>query len=282
MNEWISREELLADPSRANELSAQALGHNDVPVIPEPPVDFITFPGGLMHGGQVIRTAQVRELNGSDEEALSRALKSGNAVHLIDTLLTRGTVRLGSEKADPVVLKQLLIGDRNELIVGIRNATYGEEFSIENWICPACGSDNNISFNLKTDLDRRTLEDPANPKITVDLRKGGSAVVRLPNGYDEEVFTIPGVTRSESNSLMLRQCLISVTDKDGRTVRANENPSLVSNLSIPDRAAIVKAVIDQQPGPQFFKISFTHEGCGKEVSLALGVGDLFLELFGVL
>jgi hypothetical protein len=282
VNEWISREELLADPSRANALSAQALGHNDIPVIPEPPTDFVNFPGGLMHGGQIIKTAQVRELNGSDEEALSRALKSGNAVHLIDTLLARGTVKLGSEPADPVVLKQLLIGDRNELIVGIRNATYGEVFEIENWICPSCGSDNNISLNLRTDLDRRTLEDPANPTITVDLRKGGQALMRLPNGYDEEMFTVPGITRSESNSLMLRQCLISVTDKDGKATRAKENLSLVTNLSIPDRAAIVKAVIDRQPGPQFFKIDFTHEGCGKEVSLALGVGDLFLELFSVL
>lgn len=282
MNDWISRDELLADPARANELSAMALGHNEIPVVPEPPTDLVTFPGGLMHGGQLIRTAQVRELNGSDEEALSRALKSGSAVHLIDTLLTRGTVKLGSEKADPIVLKQLLIGDRNELVVGIRNATYGDMFEIENWICPSCGSDNNISFNLRTDLDRTTLKDPANPTIEVPLRKGGKAVVRLPNGYDEEMFTVPGITRSESNSLMLRQCLISVTDKDGKVTRANENPALVTNMSIPDRAAIVKAVVDQQPGPQFFKISFTHEGCGKEVSLALGVGDLFLELFGVL
>jgi hypothetical protein len=282
VEEWISRDELLADPARANALSAQALGHNDIPVMPEPPMDFVTLPGGLMHGGQLIRTAQVRELNGSDEEALSRALKSGNAVHLMDTLLTRGTVMLGGDKADPIILKQLLIGDRNELIVGIRNATYGEDFEIDNWVCPACGSDNNISLNLRTDLDRTTLEDPSNPTITVSLRKGGKALVRLPNGYDEEVFTTPGITRSESNSLMLRQCLISITDKDGKVTRANENPALAVNLSIPDRASIVKALVDHQPGPQFFKISFTHEGCGKEVSLALGVGDLFLELLGVL
>lgn len=282
MNEWVSRDELLADPSRANALSEQALGVNQVPVIPDPPVDFVTFPGGLMHGGQVIKTAQVRELNGSDEEALSRAMKSGSAVHLIDTLLQRGTVKLGNEGAEPIVLKQLLIGDRHELILAIRNATYGEDFEIENWICPNCGTDNNISLNLRTDLDRVTLEDPSNPTIEVPLRKGGKAVVRFPNGYDEEASLMPGITRSESNTVLLSKCLVSVTDKTGKTVRADQSLGLASGLSIPDRAAIVKAIIERQPGPQFTMINFVHEGCGKEVSLALGVADLFQELFGVL
>ncbi len=282
MNEWISRDELLADPSRANALSEQALGVNQVPVIPDPPMDFVTFPGGLMHGGQVIKTAQVRELNGSDEEALSRAMRSGNAVHLIDTLLQRGTVKLGNDSPDPVVMKQLLVGDRHELILAIRNATYGEDFEIENWVCPNCGTDNNISLNLRTDLDRVTLEDPSNPVTEVTLRKGGKAVIRFPNGYDEEASLMPGITRSESNTVLLSKCLVSVTDKDGKVIRADQSLGLASNLSIPDRAAIVKAIIERQPGPQFMKISFTHEGCGKEVSLALGVADLFQELFGVL
>jgi hypothetical protein len=282
VNEWISRDELLADPSRANALSEQALGINQVPMIPDPPVDFVTFPGGLMHGGQVIKTAQVRELNGSDEEALSRAMRSGNATHLIDTLLLRGTVKLGNEAPDPVILKQLLIGDRHELILAIRNATYGEDFEIENWICPQCGTDNNISLNLRTGLDRVTLEDPSNPTMEIPLRKGGNAVVRFPNGYDEEASVVPGITRSEGNTVLLSKCLVSVTDKSGQTIRADQSLTLASNLSIPDRATIVNAIITKQPGPQFTKIDFVHEGCGKQVSLALGVADLFLELFGVL
>lgn len=282
MNEWISRDELLADPSKANALSEKALGVNNIPVMPEPPDDFVNLPGGLVHGGVTIRTAQVRELNGSDEEALSRAVRSGNATHLIDTLLERGTVKVGNEKASPVLLKQLLIGDRNELAIAIRNATYGENFEIENWVCPECGADNNISLNLKTDLDRVVLDDPGNPVFEVPLRKGGKAVVRYPNGYDEEASVLPGITKSESNTLLLRKCLVSVTDKTGKITRADQSLSIASDLSIPDRAAIIKAIVDKQPGPKFYRVDFVHDGCGKEVSLALGIADMFRELFSVL
>ena len=53
--------------------------------------------------------------------------------------------------------------------------------------------------------------------------------------------------------------------------------SVTLNLSIPDRRAIIKALADKQPGPRLNEVKFTHQACGNEVTLLIGIGDLFLD-----
>jgi hypothetical protein len=280
--QWVTREELLADPGMANSLSQQALGTPVMPVIDDVPDDLVELPGGLIHGGQVIRKATIKELDGSDEEALSRAIKSNDPRHFLDTLINRGCVAVGHLPATPDLLNQLYIGDRNEIAIAIRNATYGDEFKLDSWTCPYCNGQSDISFNLKTDLERTRLTDPGKDgMVEVKLRKGGTAVARFPNGYDEAAFmSDANWSKAEINSEMLRRCVHTLTDAKGVTIRVQEQPSFITKLNIPDRAKIVNAIIENQPGPKFTVIEFEHEECKNRVSFALGLGDLFLELVG--
>jgi hypothetical protein len=274
----FSREEALADPEAVNAAISAALGAPQLPVIDDAPSDLVTLPGGLAYGGKVIKTAIVRELNGSDEEALSRAIKSNNGFHFIDTLLSRGTVSVGNYPATPDILAAMLLGDRDELLMAIRIATYGPDFELDEWVCPSCEAKTDLRFPLDA-IDRVSLPGmSAEPVITVPLKRGATATVRFPNGEDQKAMSDPSWTATERSSELLRRCVKTISSADGNVTHVAAFPSAVSGMSIPDRRTILAAVYDQAPGPRFQEISFVHEECQKEVKLALSPVDMFREL----
>ena len=111
------------NPALANKLIEEAVAEK--PMLKEveitPPSDtIVTLPGGYITStGEVITEAEVRELNGKDEEAISKAINLGRA---LITILQRGTVKIGTETATETMLDQMLIGDRDQLLLGILKA----------------------------------------------------------------------------------------------------------------------------------------------------------------
>jgi hypothetical protein len=107
----------------ANDLVQKALTetapveHNDVTLPSETLVD---LPGGLIFNGEVIKTAEVRELNGRDEEAIGR---QGASARIWNTILTRAVVSIGNLPASEDLLDKMLVGDRDALLLGIFRAT---------------------------------------------------------------------------------------------------------------------------------------------------------------
>lgn len=276
-----TREEALASPGKTNadvDAILSGAGVNDAPEVEAPPADLVKLPGGLVQGGKVRKSAVVRELNGSDEEALSRALQSGSVFHFMDVLIERGTVSVGDLQATPEILKSLLIGDRDELALAIRIATYGDEMSIERWTCPACQKMSDISFSLAEDVERKTLK-AEDGVFEVSLRKGATAKVRLPNGADQDaLFEDDDWTTAQRNTILISRCVLSYTDPDGQEFNMAAFPSMSLNFSIPDRQKIIREISERQPGPRYNEIGFTHQECKNEVVLALGVRDLFRDL----
>jgi hypothetical protein len=272
MDNFISREEALADPGRVNDLIAKLTGSDQLPVIADAPNDFVTLPSG--------KQATVRELTGADEEALARAMKSNNAFHFIDTLLQRGTETISGYPATPESIGRLLLGDRDELLIQIRVATYGGDFELDGWSCPHCGGQTDIKFSLANDIERVLSfeESGGEPGFDISLRRGAVASVRFPTGEDQLACSDPKWTSTERNSEMLRRCVKSITKADGQVIQVQAFPSAIAAMNIPDRRAIVDAIFDKQPGPRYTNIQFVHGECQKEVTLALSMIDLFRDL----
>ena len=90
-----------ANPALANQLLTKALDEAPVEMTPEiviPSDTVVDLPGGFITAaGEIVRTAEVRELNGRDEEAISKATNLGRALM---TILQRGTVKIGTEGAN--------------------------------------------------------------------------------------------------------------------------------------------------------------------------------------
>lgn len=252
----------------------------DFPEPPEPESDIVILPGGLVRGDAVYRTVHVRELNGEDEEKIFRALASRNAFHLLDTILSCGVVRIGDldENESRRALPDLLIGDREAVLLGIRCMTYDDTVDVTNWPCPSCGEKTKVKLNIREDVEVRRLTDPVKETtFTVHLRKGGTALVAMPTGADQAVVG-ENTERNiaERNTLLLQRCVREVDLPGGQKIIVAGFPSYVKGMGIKDRRSILEEIVSRQPGPQYTSIKFTHLSCGKEVTLGLDLADLFL------
>lgn len=261
------------NPEAANAVIEEALGNkpDTQPVLVEAPPDTqVTLPGGFIdpETGDVIKVAEVRELTGADEELLAKATKTNNLNRFITTLLNCGVVAVGDKPATPDLLKRMLVGDRDAMIMGIRQATYGDSIDMD-LICPKCGNKIEITYSLSKDVPVRTLDDPADQEFTVTLRDGRKAEVRLVTGADQEaVFNQGAKTSAELNTLLLFRCVQTIA---GDTVRVDD----ILRLGMKDRKTLIEAIYDRQPGPKYSEVKQECDSCGSSFEVPLDLADLF-------
>ena len=281
-NEFIDP---LRNPSGANsDIAAIFNGDSKAgskPVASPPADPFIRLPGGLVLGmsdRDVTYDAEVQELTGAHEEKITKARQSGRMGLFYNAILECGTVSLGGQAPTKEMLSSLLIGDADYLLREIRRATYGEDIEFTGLFCPHCEAQYNLTLTLD-DIPIRTLKASSDRTFDVALRKGGSALVRLPVGSDRDV--IAGsleLNSAEQNTLLLSRCVLSITDAEGEVTTVATQLAPVKALSIPDRRKLLDEITERQPGPQFDDVTYLHDECGREVHFALTIGELFLGL----
>lgn len=250
---------------------AQASGSGQVPVIDS--VEYaVQLPAGWVSPrGDLIDTAVVKELNGYDEEKLSRIDIGRNIATFTTELLAVGVEAIGGQKPpNKELLRDLLIGDRDALVLGIRQATYGNDVELT-LHCSACNNDSAVSIDLREDVPVKKPDDPMQRVFEVPLRKG-SAKIQLVNGrMQEEIGDLVGKkTPAEMNTRILSRC---VTEIDGVFVAGDEER--IKALSAADRATLIDFLGENQPGPQLSGIKVPCATCGEEYPYTVGLRDLF-------
>jgi hypothetical protein len=242
---------------------------DDVPLIEEPGPDTVTLPGGLVIDGEVYRQATVRELNGDDEEHIARAIL-GNPARFNQAMLERGVVSVGPHKVSEELLDKLLTGDRDTLILGIRQATYGDTMDMD-VMCGHCGIESKIRVTFADDLPIRQLPWEANEvEHEIELRKGVAVVKLVTGAMQRYIFGLEGKTGSELNTHLFTKCVVSV---NGEAV--NGRLEVVRRLGMADRTTILNWLLENQPGPDYGAIKHTCTICGKETPLNLQAEHLF-------
>jgi hypothetical protein len=288
-----NRAQALANPDKTNDEVAAALevaSRIEKPEIPHPPPDRVELPGGLVYKGEVIREVRVQELKGTHEEALARALQpvagavEVNWATFLTVLLECGVVQFGDidEALTRELLKDVLLGDRDALILAIRAATYDDEIELKGWQCPHCQGESDLKLSLTKDVEVIPMGDPrTDATFEVILRKGRKAVVRLATGRDlAAIYEQSGLNGAQRESIQLSRCLQKIIEANGKETRVQGRAAGVAmELGIPDRKTIIRELEKHQPGPRYNGIKFVHQDCQKEVALALGLGDLFPDLF---
>lgn len=258
------------NPSLANQLVQDALTETtsepEVAQLTAPFNNVVTLPGGLVVDGEVITTAEVRELTGKDEEAIVRA---PNVARALAVILSRGVVKLGELPATESLLERLLIGDRDALTLGIYRATFGDTARLTGYDT-ATGDVLEVELNLGTDIPIKTLADPVNDRTFEVDGKKSKFIVTLPTGATQkEILSTPDRSISELTTVLLYNCVLEI---DGRSVVSIEQ---IRNLGLQDRRKLNEAIVSRTPGPQFEDLKVPNPESDGEVVVPISLGALF-------
>lgn len=259
------------NPGLANKLIQDAMVEETVPQEPakikSPSEVVVHLPGGYISpNGEVYRTAEVRELNGRDEEAIVKANTWAKAML---TVLNRATVKVGEVAASEQVLDNILAADRDAIMLGIYRATFGDEIEL-GAACSGCNDVKTVAVDLTEDVKIKVLVDPLEDRIFKVSGKNTEYTVKLPEGkVQRELAGSSDKTTSEMDTILLEYCVMEI---NGKPVLGK---SQVQLIGLSDRRKILEAILDKNPGPQFDDITTTCPDCGGEVVVPINIGALF-------
>jgi hypothetical protein len=253
------------------------------PTLADPSDGPVTLPGGFRRvkvdasGAskfEEVRNAWVRELNGLDEEKISKARLSGNPDDFIRAVLEAGVERLGDERPGKDDFNSLLLGDRDFLLVQISAATYGDKIEYKEIECPHCREPFDVTISATEDIPCPRLESVDDQNFEVKLRKDRVAKVSLPT-FAVSAALMDTETAAEANTLLISNYVTEIVGDKG-TLDIKGDPDAARKLGILDRQALIDEMYKRMPGPQYNGVRFDHEpGCGKEVRLEVSMADLF-------
>ena len=260
--------ELISDPKLVAAAAKQFAEEVKVEVTTKAPSDTeVTLPGGFINReGALVKYAEVRELNGADEESIARSGTTGRA---LNTMLQRGLVSLGMETTSKEDLDTLLSGDRDAILIGVRKATFGKDIEFTG-ACPSCSADQVIVLDLDKDIPIKTLKDPIEDRMWAYESKLGTVMVGLPTGLTQRrLLENSDKNSAELNTILLAGCVASI----------NGSPSVgasdVLKLSWKDRDVLVQQILERNPGPRLGEVKKSCEACGEDIPMPLTLAALF-------
>ena len=260
--------DVITDAQLISQFAAKAMEEPEAIIKTQAPSDSeVRLPGGFISKtGEVVRTAEVKELNGLDEEAISKA---GSAAKAFNVLLQRGLIKLGSEDVTKDHLDNLLSGDRDAILIGIRRVTFGEKLPL-NVQCASCGGPQTLEVDLLEDVPTRTLQDPIAERTFKVSTKRGEVVIALPTGVvQKKLVDNTDKTVAEINTILLAGCIMSVDDSP------SAGASTALSLGMADRTKILDEIVKRNPGPRLGEVTKTCQACGETMDLPLSLTDLF-------
>ena len=241
----------------------------------------VDLPGGLLDdAGRRQRTAVVRSLTGHEEELL--AGRSATPARLVTTVLARCVERIGGQEVTEQVARDLCVGDRQALLLALRQATFGPKVAAV-VTCPwrDCSRRMDIDFAIPdipvraaADLRARheiTLSTAASPATDEEDGDGSGqpgrrVAFRLPTGADQEAI---GSLATDDpvralDALLDRCCL---PPGDGATCGTTE-------FSPRARAEIEQAMLAASFGPEL-SLGASCPECGRSFTLPFDIQDFF-------
>jgi hypothetical protein len=261
----------LVQPELANE-KVRALTTPALPLMNAPPGNTVSLPGGYIDAEGILHTdARIREINGSDEEAMARELRNQaiNIPKVVDLLLKRTVEAVGTiDPATPAVLGNMLTGDRAALMLAVRILTFGSDWEVPDFPCRLCGE----TFGTIVELDSipiTKLDNPMVQEIDVELRNGHNATLAMVTGSIQlEMVGDGNRTGPEEATIAIDRCIRKM---DGMPVAG----PIAQRMSMADRRTIVNAMAEAQPGPRMEEVMVTCTECGREANYTVSLVDLF-------
>lgn len=240
----------------------------------------LVLPGGLLDGGgRRCRVVRVRELTGADEERLADRRYPGPADQVSDFLahLIVEVAGLGRAVTRELV-DDMLIGDRDYLVLRLRQITLGDEvLQVLRCPDPACGRKVDVEFliselpvaraetlaeSYETTLSRPALaDDPGSDRV----------VLRLPTGRDQRaVAELAGASPGHATTRLLSRVVLRLGTRDGLDeAAARELPFAV-------RGELTAWLRTHAPGPDL-TIEIGCPFCGADMTYPFDLQSFFFD-----
>jgi riboflavin synthase alpha subunit len=257
------------NPTLTNQLVAEALKPVEEEVVAQVNLGtnlVVHLPGGVKtFSGEMLQEAEVRELTGKDEEAIARTV---NPSKIYTTVLQRGVVSLNGMQVTPDTLSDMLVGDREALLLGIYRATYGNTAELYGQ-CRACGEVEDVDVDILGDIKIKALLDPFNDRTFIVKGRNKEFLVTLPTGVTEQKLLDSNGNASEKISILLEQTVLKI---DGVDVFSRTQ---VQDLGMADRKTIIEEIGKRAPGPVFDDIKMECPSCGGDLLVPVSIGAIF-------
>lgn len=236
--------------------------------------------GYLDKDGVLHNTFTYREMTGKDEEAINKADVRANGAKVVNTLVERCVVQIGTltKKECGVrwgtIIREMLGGDLDYMAFKIRELSKGKEVEFTHK-CPNCGTKLNTiigtdEFNIKPFMGQSAID--------FELIRGykdgkgqihKDGVIRLPNGFDREIVT--PLFKKNSSTAMTMMLTRLITFNDGAMV----TQGLVSDMSLRDREILEKIIKENAFGIDTTIENLMCDSCGQDISGEVGQSNFF-------
>ena len=182
------------------------------------------LPGGYVdESGKVHDEVELAPLTGLDESMLANLDPQICAASVVTALLARCIKRIGSlHTVDASLVSELLVADRDYLIVMLRRLTLGPKVDcVLQCSDPNCGKLMDLMFSVdELEFERRPVEQRY---VTINLRRDAegleaegsvsSVEIRFPNGADQEDCAPLFLTDKEAAvTKLLSRCIRRIDD----------------------------------------------------------------------
>lgn len=224
---------------------------------------------GVLH-----TTFTYREMNGKDEEAINKADVRQNGAKIVNVLVERCVVAIGTLTKKEcgarwgTIIRELLGGDLDYMAFKIRELSKGKEVEFVHK-CPNCGTKlktivNTDEFQIKPYMGQSAI----NFTLVRGYKDGKGEVhkdgiIRLPNGFDREIVT--PLFKKNASTAMTMMLTRLIAFNDGALVTQNN----VSEMSLRDRE-ILERIIKENTFGLDTSFDLMCESCGQDISGEVG------------
>jgi len=244
-----------------------------------PEEGMFVLPGGYLdERGELHREVQLAPLTGRDEEALALLAPSTSTAVAVTALLTRCVKRVGSiERVDATLVRQLLVCDRDYLVLWLRSLTFGPRVSA---VLRCSSSECEKLMDVRFSLDELQFESRVVRSRFFTTRLSSPAHVardearlvefRLPTGADQEALA--QVFRADEERA-LRLLLARTVGRVGAIADVDE--MLIAGL--PAKACGEIAEEMRRVSPQIeIEVEGACPECGTQCSARFDIAGFFI------
>lgn len=238
--------------------------------------EVVQLPGGWLDStGAWYREAVITPLTGREEELLAAA--TGTPAQLVTAVIARCVERIGPVTVTEQVARELTVGDRQTLLLRLREATFGPQVTGV-VTCPwrGCGARMDLDFRT-TNVPVRTRGDGgpvhellmSEAAVNEGAEAGRRVRFRLPTGADQEaVGELARTDPAAAWSALLDLCVVAIDDG------CPPPATWVSALSPLARQEIEQAMAAVAYGPDL-SFKATCPECERMFTLPFDIQDFF-------